>query len=228
MNLDLIRHHFFNVEALERSWTVLSEGALATLRLGVVALLLALLVGAIIAAANLSPWKWMRTAAESYVDVMRAMPLLVALVLVFYLLPPLTGIQFQPFGAAAVTFGLMHGAFFAEVYRGGWLSVDRGQFEAADSLGLSRTRTVRMIVIPQLLRIIFPPMTSQMTLLLRDLPLAFIIGYFEVLNAAKAAQVFTANSTSLMAAMVIYAVMLMHLQWLTSVVERRSTLRAEG
>lgn len=226
--MDGLVRNFFNAEALSRSMTVLSEGALNTLKLGVFALVLALAVGVVVAALNLSPWQRVRALTEWYIDIMRAMPLLVAMVMAFYLLPPLTGMTVDPFMAAVVAFGLMHGAYFAEVYRGGWLAIDSGQMDAARSLGFRTVKAVRLLIVPQVLRIIGPPMTSQMTLLMRDLPLAFIIGYFEILNSAKAAQVFTSNSTPLVAVVVFYAVWLLVFQALSGMLERRSRRLAEA
>jgi polar amino acid transport system permease protein len=223
----LVRN-FFNAEALSRSTTVLLEGALNTIKLGIFALTLALIVGLVVVALNLSPWRRVRMLTEWYIDIMRALPLLVAMVMAFYLIPPLTGFTVDPFAAAIVAFGLMHGAYFAEVYRGGWLAIDPGQMDAARSLGFRSTKAVRLIIVPQVLRVIGPPMTSQMTLLMRDLPLAFIIGYFEILNSAKAAQVFTGNSTPLVAVMVFYAVWLLAMQALSGVLERRSRRLAEA
>jgi His/Glu/Gln/Arg/opine family amino acid ABC transporter permease subunit len=225
--MDGLVRNFFNLEQLQRSLLVLSEGAVNTIKLGVFALTLALAVGLVVAALNLSPWPKVRWLTEWYIDIMRAMPLLVAMVMAFYLLPPLTGFTVDPFLAAVIAFGLMHGAYFAEVYRGGWLAIDRGQMDAARSLGFRSATAVRLIIVPQVLRIIGPPMTSQMTLLMRDLPLAFIIGYFEILNSAKAAQVFTSNSTPLVAVVVFYAVWLLAFQAIAGRLERRSRRLSE-
>ena len=226
--MDLLVHHFFNGEMLWRSRLVLLEGVLGTLKLGAAALLLAPIVGILVVAVQLSPWPAARRVTEWYTDLMRAFPLLVFLVLTYYLLLPLLGVRVEPFTAAAVAFGLKHGVYFAEIYRGGWLAVDRGQFLAAYSLGLRRWRTVHLIVVPQVTRIILPPLTSQMTLVLRDLPLAFIIGYFEILTGARAAQVFTRNSTPLVGAIAVYGATLLLLQWVTGLVEEYSRRRMEA
>jgi polar amino acid transport system permease protein len=226
--MDGLARNFFNLEALSRSTVVLLEGAANTLKLGVVALVAALIIGLFVAMLNLSPWRRVRWLTEWYIDIMRALPLLVFLVMAFYLIPPLTGVNVDPFIAAVVAFGLMHGAYFAEVYRGGWLAVDRGQMDAARSLGFRSPAAVRLIITPQVLRVIGPPMTSQMTLLMRDLPLAFVIGYFEILNSARAAQVFTSNSTPLVAVVVFYAIWLLFFQMLAGKLERRSRRLAEA
>ena len=145
------------------------EGALGTLQLGVAALLTAPLVGVVVLAIQLVPSRPVRIAAEWYVDLMRAFPLLVFLVIAYYLLLPLLGLRVDPFVAATVAFALKHGVYFAEIYRGGWLSVDRGQFLAAQSIGLTRWRMLRYVIAPQMLLIILPALTSQATLVVRDL-----------------------------------------------------------
>jgi polar amino acid transport system permease protein len=223
---DLIRH-FFNWEALWRARVVMGEGALGTLRLGLSALIAAPLVGMLVFALHSLPARGLRHGTEWFIDIMRAFPLLVFLVLAYYLLLPLLGLQVDPFTAATVAFALKHGVYFAEIYRAGWLGVDRGQFMAADAFGLNAWQRLRHVILPQLLPTILPALTSQATLLLRDLPLAFIIGYFEILTSARAAQVFTRNSTPLVGAVLAYAAMLLLLQWATSRLEAHSRRKME-
>lgn len=226
--MEALAHHFLNLDALWSARIVMLEGAVGTLKLGVVALILSLLMGGAIFALQLGGSARMRGAVEWYIDVMRALPLLVFLVLVYYLAMPLLGLRVDPFYAASFAFMLKHGAYFAEIYRGGWLSVEKGQVHAANALGLPRWRIVQKVVVPQLMLIIVPAMTSQATLVLRDLPLAFMIGHFELLTSARAAQVFTRNSTPLMGAVVAYSITLLLLQWFTGRLESYSRRRMEA
>jgi polar amino acid transport system permease protein len=226
--VDALLSHFFNLDALWRARLVLLDGALGTLQLGLAALITAPLVGVLVMAVQLVPSRAIRRATEWYIDLMRAFPLLVFLVVAYYLLLPLIGLRVDPFIAATVAFALKHGVYFAEIYRGGWLSVERGQILAAQSIGLSRWHMVRYVVVPQMLLIMLPALTNQATLVMRDLPLAFIIGYFEILTGARAAQVFTRNSTPLVGAVVAYAVVLLLLQWGTGRIEAWSRARMEA
>lgn len=226
--MDALLAHFLDLDALWRARIVLMEGALGTLQLGVAALLTAPLVGVVVLAFQLVPSRAVRIAAEWYVDLMRAFPLLVFLVVAYYLLLPLLGLRVDPFAAATIAFALKHGVYFAEIYRGGWLSVDRGQFLAAQSVGLTRWRMLRHVIAPQMLLIILPALTSQATLVVRDLPLAFIIGYFEILTSARAAQVFTRNSTPLVGAVLAYAAALLLLQAAAGRIEAYSRRRLEA
>jgi polar amino acid transport system permease protein len=226
--MDKLLHHFLNLDALWNARVVMLEGAAGTLKLGAVALILSLIMGALVFALQLGGSARMRSAIEWYLDIMRALPLLVFLVLVYYLVMPIIGLRVDPFYAASFAFMLKHGAYFAEIYRGGWLSVEKGQIQAANALGLPRWRIAQKVVVPQLMLIIIPAMTSQATLVLRDLPLAFMIGHFEILTSARAAQVFTRNSTPLMGAVVAYSVTLLLLQWFTGQLERYSRRRMEA
>jgi polar amino acid transport system permease protein len=220
--------HFANFDALWNARVVLLEGALGTLKLGSIALILSMLAGAVIFAVQISGGDRRRKLVEWYIDVMRAMPLMVLLVIVHYVIMPLLGVRVDPFYAAAFAFLLKHGAYFSEIYRSGWLAIEKGQILAANALGLRQWRIVQMVIVPQLSLIVIPAMTSQATLLLRDLPLAFAIGYFEILTSARAAQVFTRNSTPLLGAVVAYSVTLLLLQWLTGRLERYSRRRLEA
>jgi polar amino acid transport system permease protein len=226
--MDALAHHFFNWDALWQARMMLLQGAVGSLKLGLATLIFAPLFGVVVLALLRSPWRALRMAAEWFTDLMRAFPLLVFLVLTFYLLLPLLNLRVDPFIAAAVAFSLKHGVYFAEIYRSAWLAVDRGQFQAAHSLGLSSFRTIQLVIVPQVMLIVLPPFTSQATLILRDLPLAFIIGYFEILTGARAAQVFVRNASPLVGAIVVYATTLILLQWMAGRVEAYSKRRLEA
>jgi polar amino acid transport system permease protein len=155
------------------------------------------------------------------VDLARALPPLVSLVIVFYLMPPINGFALDTFSAAVLTFGIVQGAYVSEIYRGGLLAVPRGQYEASAALGLSAASSARFVIGPQVLRVIIPPLTSQLTQLVRDSSLAFFIGYEEVISRAKQAVTLTSNSTPYTMAVVIYAVLLISMQLISTSLERR-------
>jgi polar amino acid transport system permease protein len=225
--MDALRQHFFNLDALWTSRLMLMEGAIGTLKLGIATLIGAPLFGVLVFLIQTSPIAVVRNAVEWFIDLIRAFPLLVFLVLTYYLLLPLLNLRIDPFLAAAIAFAIKHGVYFAEIYRSAWLAVDRGQFLAAHSLGLRQWRTAQLVIIPQVALIILPPLMNQVTLIMRDLPLAFIVGYFEILTGARAAQVFVRNSTPLVGAIVVYSVTLLILQWLVGRVEQYSKRRLE-
>ncbi len=226
--MDALRQHFFNWDALWTSRLMLIEGGIGTLKLGLVTLIGAPLFGVLVFIIQTSSFAPVRRGIEWFIDLMRAFPLLVFLVLTYYLLLPLLNLRVDPFLAAAVAFSMKHGVYFAEIYRSAWLAVDRGQFHAAHSLGLRHWRTAQLVVVPQVALIMLPPLVSQATLIMRDLPLAFIVGYFEILTGARAAQVFVRNSTPLVGAIVVYGIALLILQWLVGLVEQYSRRRLEA
>lgn len=225
--MDAILTHFFDLDALWRARIVMGEGLAGTLKLGAAVLVTGPLVGIGVFMLQSMPVRGAETAMEWFIDIVRAFPLLVFLVLAFYLFLPLVGLQVDPFAAAVFAFAVKHGVYFAEIYRSGFGAVPYGQFDAAKMVGLTRFKMMRLVIVPQMLVIMLPAFTNQITLMLRDLPLAFIIGYFELLTSARAAQVFTRNSTPLMGAVIAYAVTLLLMQWLTGRVERYSRRKLE-
>jgi His/Glu/Gln/Arg/opine family amino acid ABC transporter permease subunit len=204
-----------------RSTTLLWIGIGNLVRLAVVAFLLALILGIVFAAVRNSRFAALRRAEIGFVDVVRSLPPLVSLVIVFYLTPPVHGFSLNTYQAALLTFGIIQGAYVGEIYRGGLLAVSKGQHEAATALGLTGVQTGLYIVAPQVFRVIIPPLTSQATQLVRDSSLTFFIGYQEVVTQAKLAVTANSNSTPYTMAIGIYAALLVSLQLASTYLERR-------
>jgi polar amino acid transport system permease protein len=219
--MDAILENFFNAEALESSITLLWLGFVNLVRLVVASFALALVLGLLFAAMGMSRWRAMRSAQVWLVDLARAVPPLVSLVIVFYLMPPINGMALGTFEAAILTFGIVQGAYISEIYRGGLLAIPRGQHDAAAALGMGAITASRFVIAPQVLRVITPPLTSQATQLVRDSSLSFFIGYEEVISRAKQAVTITSNSTPYTAAVVIYATLLISMQLTSTYLERR-------
>ena len=216
-----ILENFFDPTVFRRSTTLLWIGVGNLLRLALVAFLLALVLGIVLAAMRNSRIPALQQAQIWFVDVVRALPPLVSLVIVFYLTPPVYGFSLSTYQAAVLTFGIVQGAYVGEIYRGGLLAVSRGQHEAATALGMTALQTGLYVVAPQVLRVIIPPLTSQATQLVRDSSLTFFIGYQEVVTQAKLAVTANSNSTPYTMAIGIYAVLLVSLQLLSTTLERR-------
>ena len=166
------------------------SGLWLTVQLSIVSLLGSLVVGTAIAlfrVAPLAPFRWVGAA---YVEFFRNTPLLVQLFFLFFG-APLIGIRFSTdpfefnFRAALLGLSLYHAAYVAEVIRGGLLGVDRGQIEAARSLGLSYTQMLRYIQLPQSFRSVIPPLGNIFTALVKNTSLATTIGVAELLNAGE-------------------------------------------
>lgn len=219
--MDAIADNFLNGEVFRRSQTLLALGTVNLLRLVVVSFVVALVLGAVFAALRTSPYGRVRAVQAWFIDIVRALPPLVSLVIVFYLVPPIGGVSLGNFETAVLTFGVIQGAYISEIYRGGLLAVSRGQHDAATALGMTALQGTRFVIAPQVIRVIIPPLTSQATQLVRDSSLSFFIGYEEVITRAKQAVTANSNSTPYTMAVGIYAVLLVSMQLLSSYLERR-------
>jgi len=129
--------------------------------------------------------------ANGYIYVLRGTPLLLQLMFVYFGLPLLPFIgQFLVFGrftAACVAFGLNYSAYFAEIFRGGLLAIDKGQYEAAKVLGLTKIQTMTRVVVPQMIRVCLPSISNETITLVKDTALVTVIGVAEILHYAKTA-----------------------------------------
>ena len=165
-------------------------GLWVTVQLSVLGLVGALLLGTAVALTRVSPLRPLRWVGAAYVEFFRNTPLVVQLFFLFLGLP-LLGLRFAQdtfdniFRAAFVGMALYHGAYVAEVVRGGLLGVDRGQIEAARSLGLSYLQTLREVQLPQTFRAVIPPLGNIAIALVKNTSLASTIGVTDLLFAAE-------------------------------------------
>jgi polar amino acid transport system substrate-binding protein len=120
-----------------------------------------------------------RLAATGYIEVIRGTPLLIQLLFIFYGLPNI-GVKLSPFVASVVGLGLNYAASEAENYRAGLLAVPAGQWQAALALGLSRTKTLRLVILPQAFRLVLPPLTNDFIALLKDSSLVSALTMLEL------------------------------------------------
>jgi glutamate transport system permease protein len=162
----------------------LLTGLLNTLRAAGTATVLALLFGAIFAAARISDHKWVRGPALVVVELFRAIPLLI-LMFFFYLGNLQFDLGLNPFWAVVFGLTLYNGSVLAEIFRAGISSVPKGQREAAYATGLRKNQVVRLILLPQAVRAMLPAIVSQLVVLLKDTALGFIITYNELLYVGR-------------------------------------------
>ena len=162
----------------------LVRGAVTTVLLTVVSMTLALAIGLVFALMRLSrsvPLQWI---SGAYIEALRGTPLLVQLFIIYYGLPQY-GIRFDALTAGVIGLSMNYSAYLAEVYRSGILAVDRGQWEAGASVGLSRTKLLRYVVVPQAVRIILPPVGNYFISMLKDSALVATISVVELMRAAQ-------------------------------------------
>jgi polar amino acid transport system substrate-binding protein len=161
---------------------LLRRAALLTLAVSLAAMAVAIAVGFLLAVCRVFgplPIQWLATA---YIETMRGTPLLIQLLFIFYGLPNI-GIRFSPFVASILGLGLNYAASEAEVYRAGLLSVPAGQWHAAFALGLTKTNALRLIIVPQAIRLILPPFTNDFIALLKDSSLVSALTMVELTGA---------------------------------------------
>ena len=171
---------FFNGQVLVAAFPALMRGFLNTLLLGLLSIGIGIPVGLLISLVRLyapKPFRWM---AIGYIDIFRAMPVLVVLILIYYALP-FVGIRLSSWVSATMAFAFIMSAYSAEVFRSGIESIPAGQFEASHALGLPFLLTLRKVILPQAVRLVIPPTTSNCVSMFKDTSLAsmnFVSGIF--------------------------------------------------
>lgn len=211
---------FFNLDVLGRAFPLLLKGLGMTLLLGAVTIVAGTILGLGLAMLRLFAGRPLRLLATGYVDVMRAMPVLVVLILIYYALP-FAGIVMSSFTAAAVALSLVMAAYTAEVMRAGIQAVPKGQFEASSALGLGFWRMMQKVVLPQAMRIVIPPHASNCVSIIKDTSLASVVAMSDLLKQATDAQALFANPTPLLGAALIYVAILWPMVRLTGWLEAR-------
>ncbi|MDK4738311.1 amino acid ABC transporter permease [Rhizobium sp. CNPSo 3464] len=211
---------FFNSDVMISAFPQLLRGLWMTLALGVVSILIGVSGGLVVSLIRLYAPKPFRLLTVAYIDIMRAMPMLVVLILIYYALP-FVGISFSAWWSAILGFSIVLAAYSAEVFRSGIESVPRGQFEAAAALGIPFLVTLYKVVLPQAIRIVIPPTTSNCVSMFKDTSLASTVALPELLKEGQNAQGFYANPSPLIMAALIYIILLWPMVRLVSVLEKR-------
>lgn len=164
----------------------LLAGTLMTLKIFFSTILLSLPLGVLVALGEMSKFKPVKYLVEFYVWIMRGTPLLLQLIFVFYGFP-LINLVFPRYEAALFAFVLNYAAYFAEIFRGGLQSIDKGQFEAAQVLNLTKFQAMQKIVLPQVLKIVLPSIANEVINLVKDSSLVYVIGLGDLLRAGNVA-----------------------------------------
>lgn len=181
----------------------LVEGLKTTIGLFFIILISSIPLGILVAVIRVYGPKWLSILIQFYIYIMRGTPLLLQLMIVFFGLP-LIGVTLDRFTAAIVAFALNYTAYYAEIFRGGILSVPNGQFEAIQVLGIGRVRGFQRIIIPQVFRVVLPSVGNEVISLVKDTSLIYVIGLGELLRAGQIAANAYASLTPFVAVGVIY------------------------
>src|SRR5690606_31034652 len=174
------------------------DGAWLTVQLALLSMLLAVVLGLFGAALRLSPMKWLALLGETYATVIRGIPELVLILLIFYggqdlvnRVAPLLGhedyIDINPFVAGVCTLGFIYGAYLSETFRGAFMAIPKGQGEAGMAYGMSPLRVFLRILVPQMIRLAIPGLTNNWLVLVKATALISLVGLQDMMARAKSA-----------------------------------------
>ena len=219
-----IVENFFNPVIAARYWPDILRGAVVTIELGVLIVVSGLLLGlglAILRALQIRPFTWLIIA---FADVFRALPPLVTLVLVYFALP-FVDIEISGFVATWATLAFSLAAFAEETFWAGILSVDKGQWEASRSTGLTYLQTLGFVVLPQAVRMTIPSLTNRTIAITKMTAIASVVAVEEILANAATAQAYSANTTPITMAAFAYLAIFVPLVVISRWFERRFAWR---
>ncbi|MDU2063610.1 MAG: amino acid ABC transporter permease [Sporomusaceae bacterium] len=199
------------------------EGAGLTLQMFFITLVLSIPLGLLVALARISKYRPLSFLVEIYIWLMRGTPLMLQLLFVYYALPliPYVGIRLPDFPAALVAFVFNYAAYFAEIFRAGIQSIDRGQYEASKALGMNYVQTMRRIVLPQMIQRVLPPVSNETITLVKDTSLIYILAMNDLLRTARAIVQRDFDMTPFFVAAVFYLAMTLVLTWIFKKLEQR-------
>jgi glutamate transport system permease protein len=206
----------------------LGRALVNTLQVAAVGMVAATIVGLLLAVGRLSDHRAVRWLVGAYIEFFRAIPLLVVIFALYFLLPKY-GVELTAYQALTGGLVLYNSAVLAEIFRAGILSIDKGQSEAAYGIGMRKSQVMTLILLPQATRRMLPVLIAQLVVLLKDSSLGFIIGYFELLRGARSLVEFFSVSFGntytfqlYVAAALIYIVINVMLSQLARYVEKRT------
>lgn len=169
---------------LAKSYPALLEGTLVTLYIALLSSVLGFVGGTILGFMHCSPNTLLRKLVSIYVTIMRGTPMLIQISFIYLLLPQL-GIQISAFSSAVLAIGFNSIAYISQIIKSGIASIDKGQIEAAQVLGLNHTQIMRFIVFPQAIRVVVPALVNEFITLIKDSSLASFIGVVELFKASS-------------------------------------------
>lgn len=215
---------FFSWQIVREAWPILLDGLTRTIMMSLMVVPLGFVGGVILALLSTARTRWVRWPLTVWVDVFRALPPLVLLIFLYAGLP-FSGFEISAWGAVALGFFLNTGSYYGEILRAGIESVPRGQLEAARSTGLTRAQTMVHVVLPQAVRNVLPDLISNTLEVVKLTSIASVVALPELLFQARQAQSVTYNATPIVAAAVVYFILLWPMVRLLSRLENRHGAR---
>jgi len=173
-----------NIEGLTNLKFLLS-GLTTTIYISVVSIIISMILGLVVAIPSLAKNKFLSYINIGYVEIVRAVPLLVLILWIYYGLPIMTGISFSPFVSGIIALAISESAFQAEIFRAGINSIKKAQWEAGSSLGLNFLKRLRLVILPQAIKNILPAIGNQFVYVLKMSSLVSIIGIGDLTRKAN-------------------------------------------
>jgi polar amino acid transport system permease protein len=213
--------YFFNLEVMAATLPMLLRGLVNTVKLTLTAVFCGGVAGVLLCLMRLYAPLPLRLLAIGFIDIFRALPMLVVLIVIYYALP-FVGLRFNAFTSASLALSMILAAYTAEVFRAGVEAIPKGQFEAAAALGLPFPIVLWRVILPQAVRIATPAQTSNCVAIAKDTSLASVVAMPDLLKQATDAQALFANPSPLISAALIYLIILWPLVRLVSWLEARA------
>jgi polar amino acid transport system permease protein len=217
--MEQILEQFLNFEIMLKVWPLLLRGLATTLYLCLLVIPLGLAGGLLVALLMLASGRATQWLLIALVDLFRAAPPLVLLILIYSGLP-FAGIKLSPTAAVCLAFFCNTSSYYGEIYRAGIESIGRGQWEAARSTGLGACETLGFVVLPQAVRNVLPDLISNTVEVVKLTSIASVVSFPELLYSADMARSLTYNSSPVVLAAIVYLVLLWPLVRLVSRLER--------
>lgn len=211
-----------NIQDWLSSIQYISGGIIVTLEYTLISVALGLIFGSLLSLCKISHNKALKAFSSTYTSIFRGTPLLIQLSLIYFAIPSLTGYQMSVFEAGIIAFSLNSAAYVSEIIRAGIQSIDKGQFEAAKSLGIPYTFMMKDIIFPQALKNILPALVNEVINLLKETAIISVIGGADLMRRAQivAAEQYS-YFTPLLIASAYYYILVETLSYFARVLERK-------
>ena len=210
-----------NVEGLTNLECLL-RGLTTTIYISIISIVISIMIGLLIAIPSLSKNKFLTYLNISYVEIVRAIPLLVLILWIYYGLPIMTGISFSPFVSGIIALSISESAFQAEIFRAGINSIKKAQWEAGSSLGLGFFRKLRLVILPQAVKNILPAIGNQFVYVLKMSSLVSIIGIGDLTRKANELVVTTYRPLEIYTFLILeYLVLILIVSYLVRKLEKK-------
>ena len=210
-----------NIEGLTNLKFLLS-GLTTTIYISIVSIIISIILGLLVAIPSLAKSKFLTYLNIGYVEIVRAIPLLVLILWIYYGLPIMTGISFSPFVSGIIALSISESAFQAEIFRAGINSIKKSQWEAGSSLGLSFFRKLRLVILPHAIKNILPAIGNQFVYVLKMSSLVSIIGIGDLTRKANELVVTTYRPLEIYTFLILeYLILILVVSFLVRKLERR-------